>query len=183
MSDSDDELEVDGTEEGQATVTGGEEISIAEYQDFAHLRKLKDEKFCSSIRETVVGSAGEIILGALQVSSKHSFSNQALLDVLRLINSIFRKDVVPDTQVILDNLLFDKKTFSHNFYCKNCFTFLGENTDKSQTHILCFNCSENNKVSNLCDATYFVTADIAPQIEVILQEVGLDALVKPCSDF
>lgn len=82
---------------------------------------------------------GEVILMVMTLALRHSLTWEASSDILKMVNQIFGKKVVPDSKYFL------KKYFPANteknvyhIYCSQCHRYLGAR-DNLENNIIC-NC-------------------------------------------
>lgn len=159
-----EEEENDGDQERGAAVPQLNE------QQTKLLRKLEGE-FKGVIIENVCASRGEVLLNTLELVKQHRLPHEVHANILKLINSIFIANVVPDTRYLLDDLYKSSSGISYHFYCEVCSEILPTADFHADGTVQCVHeeCNHLNSMKDLRDKnSYFVTVDIPTQLKLLL---------------
>lgn len=115
-------------------------------------------------------SVGEFLLNALTLVSHFKMNMSEFEGVMKLVNTLFPKKVVPDTRYLLDKLFKSVAGTHYHFVCSNCLDYIGEFDNNVTTEVQCKNasCLTVNQISNLNESSFFVIFDLPPQIEILL---------------
>lgn len=125
--------------------------------DSNNINKLFDESnFFESVSINVNRSPAELLLMALRFALSTQLSVTGILGLLKFVNRICSKSVVPETKYQLDKLCNNENTFTLHAVCTTCSMCLGtfEEFDKS---FKCENCNTLIDVSNPSNSCYFAT--------------------------
>ncbi|KAJ1526468.1 hypothetical protein ONE63_009601 [Megalurothrips usitatus] len=142
------------------------------------LKNRLDNEYGTVVQDLPAASRGEILLNSLEFCTHHTLSVQAQEDLHRLINSVFHKEIIPDTKYKLDKLYTGPDVITHHFFCSNCFHSFGQINHKVVKLIMCENCKAENKVGDLTTATYFITINIANQLQLLLNDPNIACHLK-----
>lgn len=86
--------------------------------DICRSRNLKDficnNDFLGSIDIRIDKSRNEIFLMVLEHSLRHRSSLSEICSLLRLINTIFSRTLLPDTRWLFDNIINSKRTLEYH---------------------------------------------------------------------
>lgn len=107
---------------------------------------------------------------------RHDHSWQALVDTIRLINKIHKKNVLKITKDKLLSFILEQNSIKSHIYCDNCKKYLGEKNclqsrHNSQNPLICIECK--TKVENISKAPYFVTLDVKSQLKKLLEQPSI----------
>lgn len=140
------------------------------------------EELSKEIDTNYCVSKGELLLMALSAHQQNRWTNKSLVDVLNLFNFSHQNPIVPGTQHLVDKLLFneDAAGITKHFFCYNCGKDFGVLQNVSE--VLCKNpsCKVLNVSTNPKKWRYFVSFDVVPQLEALLNKNGvMEQLVNP----
>ncbi|KAK3933032.1 DNA-directed RNA polymerase subunit beta' [Frankliniella fusca] len=115
-------------------------------------------------------SKGELLLMTLSAHQQNRWTNKSL------------SPIVPGTQFLVDKLLFneDAAGITRHFFCYNCGKDFG--TLHNVSEVLCENprCKALNLAANHKKWRYYVSFDVVPQLEALLNKNGvMEHLVNP----
>lgn len=131
-------------------------------------------------------SIGEILINALTLVKKHNWSHLEKEHLMKFVNSVLNNGkLLPDSRFLLDQLFHSKDDMCYHFFCFHCFKYLGAvpSKDPRPNQLVCPHCKNVNVLSDLSQASYFVTFHLPSQIEVLLSDSKIrDKLLNP-SDF
>lgn len=96
---------------------------------------------------------------------KHNLSWAALTDLLKLINSIFGADILPQSKYLFKKLFPLEIIPVHHFFCQNCSLYI-ETFESNQ----CKNCLNEVNFDTGKGNNFFITLPIEPQIKQILEK-------------
>ena len=103
----------------------------------------------------------------------HSFTWQAMLDVINLINKFFEKDVVQLSKFKLFSYFPEAaEWYKYHIYCSDCKSYIGHRNDLPSI-VTCSSC--NKIIENIKYAPYFLTLNIKHQLKQLFE----DPLVQP----
>ncbi|XP_034248997.1 uncharacterized protein LOC117649921 [Thrips palmi] len=130
----------------------------------------------------------DIIQMVIGLSQRHRWTHHEKEDLMKLVNWIVGRRILPDTRFLIDSVFFPKSSLTYFFYCCKCTKMLGsseliEMKVKTKT---CPNtkCAHSNVISDLSKATYFVCFDVPSQIALLLQDQNVRRkLLNPKSLF
>lgn len=173
-SESDSEPESSDEEEPPAQPLSSTYISLQE--------KLEGE-LKAVITAEVCMSPGEVLLNAMELVKQHNLPHDVHANLLKLVNSLFKTSVVPDTRYLLDELFVSSSGIQYHFYCLICKDTLPPMDFKASGSVQCTNedCKFMNSMKSLRDKnSYFVTFDIPTQLKILFNCAGIfDALKSP----
>ena len=150
----------------------------------AHLVK---GKLGETISEVIVASPSEVLKNSLTLVKKHNLNHTEHVNIMKLVNSIFRTAVVPDTSYLVDKLYMTNSGYDIYFFCHHCKALLCfENNEEEREHdeenetadedtiqegaLKCRKCKTINVVDDLTKARFFVIWDPMQKIELILKD-------------
>ncbi|OXU17908.1 hypothetical protein TSAR_008860, partial [Trichomalopsis sarcophagae] len=97
------------------------------YGKIGNLKKfLVHKDFLGKITTTVNKSRGEILLLILKFSISNELSFSGLVNLFKLINSMFETPILPDSRHIIDKLVNPKEGVEHHAVCQKCIVYLGK---------------------------------------------------------
>lgn len=123
-------------------------------------------------------SAGEFLLNALTLVTHFKMNFAEFEGVMKLINTIFRDKVVPETRYLLDKLFMQMAGIHYHFVCLFCKDYLGEYDHSVITEAKCKNCTRINSISNLNNCIFFIIFDLPIQFEVLFSDDKLFQSLK-----
>ena len=105
---------------------------------------------------------------ALKFSVINELPITGCVNLLKLINTIFRTPILPDSRYMIDKLLNPKECAQFHAICKNCSVYLGKFGEIESTNI-CKVCNVKNELDNCNDPSYFTLINPSEQIADLLQ--------------
>ena len=125
-----------------------------------------------SLKEPVCGCSIitiiECVLMFMVVFKKHSLTWTAILDVFRVLNSIFKKKIFPVTKYMVQQFM-NVKTDSQNYHvlCSNCKLYLGEKSEISQKLF----CQCGTQYDPSKPGSFFIQLDAEHQLQKVFSDV------------
>lgn len=113
----------------------------------------------------------ELLLLLITFTLRHNLSFAALLDLLKLINFVFSKTVLPASKHMLSKVFthFSQRTELH-FLCTFCQSYLASHKNNNQRkHYVCSHCNKTNSTQDLKSQSYFVTLPVDLQVKSFLE--------------
>ncbi|XP_044007480.1 uncharacterized protein LOC122852000 isoform X2 [Aphidius gifuensis] len=112
---------------------------------------------------------GEVLLMAMTLGLRHSLTWQAILDLLKMINTIFNDRVVPTSKYFLQKYFpSNVKNGVYHMYCPECYRYLGARNDL-ENNIHC-SCGHIINVHNT--NSYFLQFDVRDQLNHFLKDAN-----------
>ena len=126
--------------------------------------------------DAVLMSAGtttkaEALLMLMSHAAKHNITGTQLEDLLKLINILFGKEVIPRSKYLFQKVFKNNSDIvEFHFYCKSCKMYIGTQKEINDANILhCAVCSAPIEISTMNSASFFINVPIAPQIQALLE--------------
>ncbi len=113
----------------------------------------------------------EALLIVMSHAARHNITGTKLHDLLKLINTLFGKEVLPRSKYLF-NKVFKKNSniVEFHFYCKTCKVYIGTQEDIQDKKIAqCAICSPPIEISSLNSASFYINIPIAPHIQTLLE--------------
>lgn len=163
---------------GSSSEDSGSEVE-SENEDF-----LEDEPFMQADSDqgfgtdmdTVVMSAGtttgaEAVLMVMSYAAKHNITGTQLDDLLKLINTLFGKEVLPRSKYMFQKVFKNNSdVVEFHYYCKTCKVYIGKQEEIHHKNIAqCEIYSTPIETNSLNSGSFFINIPIAPQIRTLLQ--------------
>ena len=115
----------------------------------------------------------EVFLMVLHMTFRHSGMTGPLIeDILKFVNMIAGKPVIPETEYYIKKLFKPKGTMQIHFYCEACGFYLGSLADFSEATSDCDHCGKSSNVREL-SGNFFVTMSVKQELEYILAQPDL----------
>lgn len=141
--------------------------------DICRSRNLKDficnDDFSARIDTCVDKSRSEIFLMVLEYSLRHRSSLSEICSLLRLINTIFSRTLLPDTRWIFDNIINSKSTLEYHGICPNCSKYLGK-IRHLKSSMTCEVCLEIVEFDGPSSSNIFLLIDPTESIKLLLED-------------
>lgn len=132
---------------------------------------LSQKDFLEDISKPVAATPGEIMVLLLKFCLKYELSFSATSSLFTLINSIFKKPILPESRYLLDKILNPANKAEFHAVCPNCSKYLGKSDDICDENILkCPSCHSNVNVSNPSEPSFFAIIDPTEQISQYLPQ-------------
>ena len=144
------------------------------HSDERKLQRMLDGHYGEAIAEPVVASRGEILLNTLEFMKHYNLPVQAHEDIHRLINSLFHKEVIPESKYKIDQLLCSSTKTIFVFFCEKCFDNLGSLNHNIVRVKACQNCGHENQISDLTKPPFFIIVNFTDQLQLLLNEQDED---------
>lgn len=132
---------------------------------------LNSDTFSSTVSVTVDKSIGEIFLMIIKYSISNHLSVTAMINLCKLVNSIFPKPVIPESKHFIDGLMNNKSGSHFHAVCSNCSVYIGKFEEVKDVKC-CDVCKVDLDLSNPSDTSFFVVIDPSKQISDILKIHG-----------
>ncbi|KAK3917318.1 Halomucin [Frankliniella fusca] len=152
---------------------------------FKRLKSSVEDSFSIERQLQVNISIGEILINALALVKNHNWSHLEKEHLMKFAQSILKcGKILPDSRFLLDQYFYSKEDMQYFFFCSGCYKSLGAFPAKQTRpeRIVCpiATCETVNILSDLSQATYFVTFYLPSQIEVLLSNPDIRRkLVSP----
>ncbi len=140
------------------------------------------EEFEKEIDTNFCVSKGELLLMALSAHQQNRWTNKTFVDVMNLFNFSLQNPILPSSQYLLDKYLFNEEAagISKHFFCYVCSKDFG--LLRNVTEVVCGNknCKALNVATDPNKWRYFVSFDVLPQLQGLLNKTGvIEKLVEP----
>lgn len=126
--------------------------------------------------DSVLISAGtttraEAVLMVMSYAARHNITGTQLDDMLKLINSLFGKEILPRSKYMFNKIFKNNSDIvEFHFYCKTCKIYIGAQEDiKAKNITECVNCKTPIEANSLNSGSFFINIPIAPQIQTLLE--------------
>lgn len=128
------------------------------------------EEFFDMVQLNIEQSPAQLLLLTLKYAVKNRLSRSALIDLLKFLNHICGKKVVPDTSYLLDKLCKGGDQYSLHAVCPTCEVYLGKFEDLNQNGVVnCKNCHKTVDTKNPSNPCYYLIINPSKEISDILQ--------------
>ncbi len=168
-SDMAQQFSCDSSSEGSVSGVDSEIPDIPEDDPFRQIGFGSD-------MDSVLMSAGtttkaEALLMVMSHAARHNITGTQLHDLLKLINTLFGKEVLPRSKYLFNKVFKNNSDIvEFHFYCKTCKVYIGTQEDIQDKNIAqCAICSAPIEISFLNSASFFINIPIAPQIQTLLE--------------
>ncbi|XP_054592230.1 uncharacterized protein [Nothobranchius furzeri] len=113
----------------------------------------------------------EALLMVMSHAARHNITGTQLDDLLKLINALFGKEVLPRSKYLFNKVFKNSSDIvEFHFYCKTCKLYIGKQEDIKEKNIVqCTICSAPIEISTLNSASFFISIPIAPQIQTLME--------------
>lgn len=115
-------------------------------------------------------TAGEALLNAMTMINHYKFNHTQAEAIMRLINSLFQKNILPPSRHCIDKLLKSSAGAHYHFYCSKCFNYLGEKNYEVEKTVECTVCKKQNNISDLNSASFFLNFNLPTQLEILFSD-------------
>lgn len=103
-------------------------------------------------------------------AARHNITGTQLDDLLKLINTLFGKEVIPRSKYLFNKVFKNNSDIvEFHFYCKTCKVYIGTQEDIDKNIAQCAICSAPIEISSLNSASFFINIPVAPQIQTMLE--------------
>ncbi|XP_031777409.1 uncharacterized protein LOC116415911 [Nasonia vitripennis] len=113
-----------------------------------------DTNFFESLNLTVDSSPAELLLMSLKYSVSNKLSVTGILNLLKFVNRLCGKNILPESKYQFDQLCKNENTLTLHAVCLTCSMYIGT-FEKSNKSVNCENCNSLIDVSNPSNACYF----------------------------
>ncbi|KAL7377185.1 hypothetical protein ABVT39_023428 [Epinephelus coioides] len=113
----------------------------------------------------------EALLMVMSHAARHNITGTQLDDLLKLINTLFDKEVLPRSKYLFNKVFKNNSEIvDFQFYCKTCKIYIGtQEYIKDKNIAQCAICSAPIEISSLNSASFFINIPIAPQVQALLE--------------
>lgn len=115
-------------------------------------------------------SAAEFLLNTLAMVTHFKMNFAQFEGAMKLVNTLFRSRVLPDTRYLLDKLFMAIAGIHYHFVCSFCKDYIGEHDYTIVHEVVCENCKRTTVICNLNDCIFFVLFDLPTQLEVLFSD-------------
>lgn len=107
----------------------------------------------------------------MSYASRHNITGTQLDDLLKFINTLFGKDVLPRSKYMFNKIFKNNSDMvEFHFYCKTCKMYIGTQEDIRDKNIAqCVICNTAVETNSSNSGSFFINIPIAPQIQTLLQ--------------
>lgn len=140
-----------------------------ESSSFEHL--LASDGFFDVINVGVNISKGELLLLIMKYCIEHNLSQTAISDLLKLINMIFHKNILPDSRYFIDKLFNKSDYVEYHAVCPKCNSYLGTYDRRSMRpeNKSCEVCQTTVVVNDSTFKNFFIIMNPASEIKALLE--------------
>lgn len=111
----------------------------------------------------------DLLIMLLMFASTHSLSLAALVDLFKLINSIFIQPILPQSRYFLDKLFNPDGAATYHLLCNQCRSYIGTYKKKVDQVFNCTSCDNLVHVNKLKNTDFFITLNISLAIKNLLE--------------
>ena len=133
---------------------------------YSQVNILADPYFSERLRLHTMISRGEVLLMCLTLGMRYCLSWVAIIDLLKLINIIFGKKILPETKHTLHKYFpADMGSAIHHLYCSGCKKYFGERNKVGDR----VECSCGVTCVTRETTTFFLELDFESQLKNLLK--------------
>ena len=121
------------------------------------------------ITTPVAATKNDLICMILKYAFLHNASQTAVVDLFKMVNSIFQSNVLPNSRPTIEKLFNPKSTMQHHALCTSCKKYVGSFKPENTKVVTCSKCKKEIKVDVLSRNNYFVTLDPSRSIKNLLE--------------
>jgi len=126
--------------------------------------KKLSERLCDCTNTTV----GDVIFMCLVLGVKHNLTWETQLDILRMVNSMYDKEDIPETKYkYFQYIEKEKGSISYHIYCPTCEVYLGEKSCLPE-FVHCSYCDNNVDVSK--PSNFFLSISLESQLQKLVSD-------------
>jgi hypothetical protein len=138
-----------------------------------HIGPLLNNPLCQCTSTT----EGDAFLMCLALGMRHSLSWLAMVDILKMVNSLFGSKVIDASKYfLLKYMEMGKEDTTFHIFCEKCEFYLGNRNELKSEKVACGNCSKEFNCSQ--PSSFFVSIDVEAQIKAILDNTALANEIK-----
>ncbi|XP_031781760.1 uncharacterized protein LOC116416701 [Nasonia vitripennis] len=115
---------------------------------------INESSFFESVELTVTRSPAELLLMALKYAVSNTLSITGILNLLKMINNICGKNIIPESKYRFDQICNNENTVTLHAVCPTCSQYIGTFEDLNSS-VKCQKCDTSIDVSNLSSPCYF----------------------------
>lgn len=130
-----------------------------------------DKDMDSALMSAGTTTKAEALIMIMSHAARHNITGTQLDDLLKLINTLFGKEVLPRSKYLF-NKVFQNNSDSVEFhyYCKTCKVYIGTKGDIKDKNIAqCSICSTSIEIDSMNRSSFFINIPLAPQIQTLLE--------------
>ncbi len=122
----------------------------------------------------------EAVLMVMSYAARRNITGTPLDDMLKLINSLFGKEVLPRSKYMFNKIFKNNSDIvEFHFYCKTCRIYIGTQEDIKDKNITeCVNCKTPVETNSLNSGSFFINIPSAPQIQTLLETPEIQNINK-----
>ena len=128
---------------------------------------VSSDLFSETITSAVDITRGELFLMIVKYSLSNSLTLTAMTNLFKLINAMFKSQVLPESSSIVDKLLNPKGGVEFHAVCPKCSSYFGKFGNIEVTN-LCTVCQATVKLDNPSDKSFFALIDPSNQISDLI---------------
>uniref|UniRef100_A0ABD2WA97 Transposase domain-containing protein n=1 Tax=Trichogramma kaykai TaxID=54128 RepID=A0ABD2WA97_9HYME len=129
---------------------------------------MENDEFDEQISILVDKTRGEIILMILKYAMQNELSMSAITNLFKLVNTMFKIPILPDSKYILDKFFNSKDGLHKYVICYKCSADLSE-VNSNTSLITCPVCDAQNDRNDQNKSSYFILLDPSEQIVDLLK--------------
>lgn len=184
------------TNDDDSSSTGSIDLNSTQYSDanFTDLDDLGDdlpkdsfEEFTPIYKEDRLNdllpnlkiSIFEVMMMVQTFSLRHNLTMVAREDLIKLINTVLGKDIIPESKFIFSKVFNPQISHEKHFYCRNCTSYIGKHLDSS-TGLNCPLCKEiiSTSENDSGNPNFFVSISMNDQLKLKLEELDIEEKLK-----
>ncbi|XP_031733820.1 uncharacterized protein LOC116400228 isoform X2 [Anarrhichthys ocellatus] len=147
----------------------------SELEDLGEDEPVRETGFDKDM-DSVLMSAGtttkaEALIMIMSHAARHNITGTQLDDLLKLINTLFSKEVLPRSKSLFNKVFQNNsESVEFHYYCKTCKVYIGTKGDIKDKNIAqCSICSTLIEINSMNRSSFFINIPIAPQIQTLLE--------------
>lgn len=131
-----------------------------------HNNSMKNKKFLEKLCNCTNTTTGDVVFMCLVLGVRHNLTWEAQLDILRMVNSIYDKENIPETKYkYFQYIEKEKESISYHIYCPTCEVYLGEKSCLPES-VHCSYCANNVDVSK--PSNFFLSISLESQLQKLV---------------
>lgn len=129
---------------------------------------IQSKKFSEQITTPMDVTTGLLFIMLLKYCLYNSISTEGTYNLFKLINAMFKKQILPDSKHILDKLLNPNQDVFFHALCKTCSSYLGKLGNIDENMDKCPNCNDKVNLKNPSSKNFFALINPSTQISDLI---------------
>ena len=139
---------------------------------------IESEDFFNPIKSLVKVSPGELLFMILKYCTTNKLALTHMSKLIALINSIFEKQVLPQSRYIIDKFFNVNENTTFHVTCPACTKYIGNFENLNAYVIVCDNSKSKFKVSNPSADNLFAITDPSNAIASLINAYTTRIMIK-----